>query len=340
MKPVTIIIWLNLAAIAVLVMVYPQLMISPGALLEGHADLTGDCFACHTPFLRSAPENCIACHKLDDIGIRTTTGKKIEKKPGQVPFHQRLMESDCVACHSDHQGVKVYRLIHRFSHDLLKESGREQCKACHDKPDDTLHQPITMNCNACHETGKWTPAAFDHNRYFTQSGSRDCLDCHKPYDDRLHRNSRAACDSCHTTREWVPAKFDHRSYFSATNDRLCSGCHATLDDRLHRQLRGSCDSCHTIEAWKPATFDHDDYFRFDRHHDTECETCHTGHDYSKYTCYGCHEHSPAGVREEHMEEGIRDFSQCTECHRSGDEHEAERIWKQKRGLSSGTKYDD
>ena len=32
-------------------------------------------------------------------------------------------------------------------------------------------------------------------------------------------------------------------------------------------------------------------------------------------CYGCHEHTPANIRAEHEEEGIRDFENCVECHR-------------------------
>ena len=75
------------------------------------------------------------------------------------------------------------------------------------------------------------------------------------------------------------------------------------------------------------TFEHEKYFRFDKHHRTECETCHMENDYNKYTCYGCHEHSRSKVREEHVEEGIYKYEICVECHRSGDEHEAERIWR-------------
>jgi len=43
-----------------------------------------------------------------------------------------------------------------------------------------------------------------------------------------------------------------------------------------------------------------------------------------YTCYGCHEHTPAKIRAEHEEEGIRDFSDCVQCHRSAQEEPRER----------------
>ena len=163
------------------------------------------------------------------------TGLPIAKEKKNVAFHQKLIEEDCVACHSDHKGVKAFRPIGQFSHELLQSDLQEQCDSCHGRPGDALHQKI----------------------------------------------------------------------------------------------KGNCVQCHTQRAWLPATFDHDDYFRFDRHHDTDCETCHVDNDYANYTCYGCHEHSRSKIREEHVEEGIYEYESCVECHRSGDEDEAERIGRSK-----------
>lgn len=42
---------------------------------------------------------------------------------------------------------------------------------------------------------------------------------------------------------------------------------------------------------------------------------------SRYTCYGCHQHTPANIRGEHIEEGIRNFANCVDCHRSADEED-------------------
>jgi hypothetical protein len=237
----TLIIAINLAVLALLVFALPQLMVSPGRPIEAHADLADNCFACHTPFIGSTAEKCITCHRVEEIGKLTTTGVPIERENKQVAFHQQLIEEDCVACHSEHKGVKPFRPIGRFSHDLLQVATREQCDGCHSKPGDALHQKIDANCSECHSN----------------------------------------------------------------------------------------------EAWLPATFDHRDYFRFDRHHDTECSTCHVDSNYATYTCYGCHEHSRSKIREEHLEEGIYEYENCTECHRSGDEDEAERIWKQRRFETRG-----
>ncbi len=84
-------------------------------------------------------------------------------------------------------------------------------------------------------------------------------------------------------------------------------------------MKGQCGQCHSQQQWKPATLDHDKLFVLDRDHQTECVTCHTNDDYSRYTCYGCHEHQPGKIRSKHMKEGIANFENCVECHRSADE---------------------
>jgi len=162
----TLIIAANLAVLAVLVFALPQLMVSPGQPIEAHADLAEDCFGCHTPFLGSTADKCIACHRVEKIGRFTTTGVAIDQEDKQVAFHQQLIEEDCVACHSEHKGVKPFRPIGRFSHELLQVTTREQCNGCHSRPGDALHQKIENNCNECHTNEAWLPATFDHRDYF------------------------------------------------------------------------------------------------------------------------------------------------------------------------------
>jgi hypothetical protein len=113
----------------------------------------------------------------------------------------------------------------------------------------------------------------------------------------------------------------------------CNDCHDSQrpGDVIHTGAETGCNPCHHTEAWTPATFEHERYFRFDRDHPEDCQTCHTTPgDLSAYTCYGCHEHTPRNIRSEHLEEGIREFEACEDCHRSGDEEEAERAWKKLR----------
>lgn len=225
---VKVILAINLIAITILVFVYPNLMVGPGKLIPGHQALNTDCFACHAPLTGAQSARCVTCHKPEDIGRLTTTGLPVTKPLTATPFHQKLINQDCVACHSDHAGVKRFRPQGHFDHALLNAATRTQCQTCHKSP----------------------------------------------------------------------------------------------TDRLHQQISGNCTQCHSQEKWKPATFDHNKFFVLDRDHTTECATCHVRNDYSRYTCYGCHEHTPAKIRREHVEEGIRSFENCVECHRSADEHGA------------------
>ena len=131
------------------------------------------------------------------------------------------------------------------------------------------------------------------------------------------RGLRRSCNQCHTTEHWAPAAFDHALLPSATLAR-CESCHAAPTDSFHRQITTACTQCHSPQRWKPSTFNHDRFFRLDREHNTTCATCHTNNDLTRYTCFGCHEHTPANVRAHHEEEGIRDLDNCVACHRSAD----------------------
>ena len=240
------IIVLNLLALVALAFAYPQLMISPGALVPAHAELTTDCFACHAPLLGAASERCVVCHALPDIGLRTSKGAALSKPTIKVSFHQELVEQNCMACHSDHQGSKSrQRSKKAFSHALLRPATRERCESCHVAPKNNFHRDLTVGCGQCHQT----------------------------------------------------------------------------------------------EGWKPATFEHDKLFVLDQDHNPPCVTCHTDKDHRRYTCYGCHEHTLANVRRKHQEEGIQNFENCVECHRSAS-GEPERKGKGKgEGAGEGRKRD-
>ncbi len=217
-----IVIALNLIVLVALAFIYPHLMVSPGPLVKGHVELTSDCFACHAPLRGASAGLCIECHAVADVGLRTTKGVPIATGTIKGSFHQALIEQDCMACHSDHQGPKLTKRSRKpFSHVLLKETVRDRCSSCHAAPKDTMHRSLTAECG----------------------------------------------------------------------------------------------QCHLSNAWKPATLDHDKYFVLDRDHQATCETCHKNNDYSRYTCYGCHEHSQAKIREKHVKEGIPNFENCVECHR-------------------------
>lgn len=232
---------INVMILVVIVFVYPHLMVSPGKVIESHHTLETDCFACHTLFTGASSEKCATCHKVEDIGIRSSKGVPLVKKKPSVAFHQGLLEKDCVACHSDHVGVAVYRMRQPFSHQLLANESNKQCNVCHSKPVDNLHKPLSKNCNLCHVTDKWKPASFKHS-LLPRAELENCVSCHKNKTpaDKYHRQASDKCGTCHTTEKWKPASFNHNKYFVLDGKhRRCKMCHRTPDYKQY-----SCYACH------------------------------------------------------------------------------------------------
>ncbi len=190
------------------------------------------------------------------------------------------------------------------------------CYQCHSP----LLGPSDEKCIACHKPGKIGAGKPNKAAFHQQLKEQLCVNCHTDH---------KGADTGKATRV-----FDH-SLLTLTNQNSCESCHSRPQDKLHKDIAKKCDQCHGMDKWKPATLDHSRWFRFDRHHPEKCTDCHENNLFDSYTCYSCHEHSPSNVKREHLEEGIRDFQNCTACHRSGDEHEAERLWweMRQRGIS-------
>ena len=321
MKPLYVFILCSII-LAALAMALPDLLLSPGQLLKGHEKPETSCLSCHQPFGGATSDRCMSCHKPDDIGIRSVAGNPIPADSGKAPFHRALAGKSCTGCHSDHRGTKAALALKTFRHEDLPPDFSNRCIDCHRnrKPADNIHRTLSSNCAACHGTKQWKPATFDHRRFAASSG-RQCISCHrteKP-NDNLHLNAAtASCGACHGTKQWKPATFDHRR-FAASSGKQCISCHRTEkpNDNLHlNAATASCGACHGTKQWKPATFDHNRYFPLDRDHRTSCRTCHPGPSgYKTYTCYNCHEHSPANIAGEHREEGIYRYDNCIKCHR-------------------------
>jgi hypothetical protein len=247
MKPIIkIILILNLTILAVLVFAYPHLMVSPGKLIEAHKTLETDCFTCHTTFLGASAEKCITCHKVADIGILTTKGMpKLTTKP-TINFHQKLTAQDCITCHSDHDGVALYRNKHKFSHALLDTASRTQCNACHQKPKDEKHRQVSDTCSQCHSSEKWKPATFDH-KLLEKAELEQCTNCHKAKvpTDKLHQQVSAKCGQCHSTEKWKPARFDHDKWFIFDDEHeRCTTCHRIPDTKTPDYKQYTCYFCH------------------------------------------------------------------------------------------------
>jgi hypothetical protein len=194
----------NLVVLILIAVFWPQLMVAPGHVMPAHQSFETDCFACHRPFIGSRPALCVKCHKPAQIGLVTTKGLAIANERKLTPFHQDLLEPDCIACHSDHKGVKVFRPIGQFSHDLLKVARRDQCSGCHQAPLDAMHQGSVGACGQCHSQQAWTPATFDHESLFSLTGDH-----------------QASCNTCHVGK-------DYRTY-------TCYGCHEHTRSKIREE---------------------------------------------------------------------------------------------------------
>jgi len=208
--------------------------------------------------------------------------------PGDLSKGHIELEKDCMKCHS-----------------IFRGAAGEKCVSCH-KPK---------------EIGLFTVKG---EKIFRKENSKEKTIFHKTL-------QKETCDVCHTDHagkepKFLIHEFSHEVLEASLRDK-CLSCHDNPKDTLHEKNIENCSACHKTEKWIPAEFEHEKYFRFDKHHPPRCKDCHLNKNYKEYTCYECHEHTPSKMREEHYEEGIRNFEKCELCHRSGDEHEAKRIWE-------------
>ncbi|MCU0509548.1 MAG: hypothetical protein MUC34_14375 [Anaerolineae bacterium] len=332
-----------------------------GFALEGaHAQIScGGCHvaASHEDYAR-APTNCVECHAEDDAhrGALGTDcrachtpqrweGANFDHTQTSFPLTGGHLSADCAGCHADE----------RYADTPV------ECVACH-REDDAHDEGLGQACAQCHTPDDWQDAKFDHAATtFPLEGSHSeaacqechvagrlkgtpaqCVECHAE-DDAHGGRFGADCAQCHTPDDWEDATFDHATTaFPLTGAHQqvrceqchrdgrfsgmstdCASCHE--DPAYHRGLFAQgCDACHATAGWQPARLDLTHSFPLS--HGTpavsSCRTCHADTLFG-YTCYGCHEHDPAEMQEEHADEGIADIGDCAGCHPNGQKDEAE-----------------
>ncbi len=211
----------NLVGLGVLIVWWPNFMISPGPLTPAHADVATDCFACHVPFRGAVAPKCVTCHAVATIGSRTTKGAMLTSPRPKVGFHQQLSTPNCLTCHTGHEG-SAFALGHRqsFSHALLQPAAGAKCETCHTAPDTAAHRGASATCGQCHGQQAWKPANFEHAKYFLLDGphATPCATCHLNND-----TGRYTCFGCH---EHQPAAIRAKHVREGIpNFEDCARCH-------------------------------------------------------------------------------------------------------------------
>ena len=172
--------------------------VQPGKLSKHHSNLENNCNECHTSYRGVVRENCVTCHAAQT---------EILKKQNTA-FHSSI--TSCTGCHFEHQGgdASITKMDHTHlalvATEMLKQgsSGAESagfgvtsifqaarkdfhgtdtvlektlsCAYCHSNQD--RHRTLFgSDCSTCHDTTKWTIAAFRH----PLPTSRDCSQCHQ-----------------------------------------------------------------------------------------------------------------------------------------------------------------
>ncbi len=275
------------------------------ALAGKHGDVL--CAECH-PSARSLADLqltsmlCVSCHLEDDA-------------------HNGELGQNCDVCH-DPAGWKEAVFDHSSTGFLLEGGHADlDCENCHATATYQGVDPLCVSCHledephngqfgsdcaTCHVVISWQEVIFSHQGEY----AADCTACHSA--DKPANHYAGQCSACHLTSAWRPATFDHQA--SGAVD--CLSCHTA--DKPANHFGGQCSICHSTSAWEPASFDH----TFPLNHgdaNQQCDLCHTNNTYPAYTCYGCHEHSPADIRNEH--EGVSNLNDCVRCHWDGQEHE-------------------
>jgi hypothetical protein len=256
-----------------------ETLVMPGKVIEGHADIEGQCRKCHQPFKKEGQiALCLDCHKA--------VAQDVASKAG---YHGTVSEKPCRECHAEHLGrpAKIVKLDEtRFDHRLTdflllgKHSG--------------------VKCAACHPAGKKFREA-----------AHVCESCHRK--DDVHRGSLGPdCQRCHSESDWKKAKLDHdKTHFPLRGKHIppkCTACHKTQNFKetpkecvgCHRQddvhkvkLGAECAKCHNDKDWKNTVFDHSKtrFPLLGAHGKTRCMACHKSQSFKdapSSQCVACH----------------------------------------------------
>lgn len=298
-------------------------LFSPGALnasskagvpqggVQSHAQLGGNCGACHAPPWSKATmaDRCLACHT--DVQAQLAAGG---------PLHGLLAAGrECRTCHTEHQGATgALTSFAHFDHDCTAfkltgahravdckachagstyKGASQACSACHAEPAVHLGR-FGTGCGLCHSTTNWTTVAgagtglanFDHaSTGFKLTGAHQSIDCKACHAGSGFKGLSSSCVSCHA-EPLVPV--------------------------IHKVRYGvGCTGCHSTSTFRGAKFTHAVFAVNHGKKDNTCATCHQDQsNFTVYTCYNCHHHTPEKEARRHARRNVAKLDNCIDCH--------------------------
>ncbi len=271
-----------------------QMLLTPGDLIQAHANIESQCKKCHEHFDQSNQSPlCLDCHK----GIQQDIHKH-KNFHGSMTHHEI---DNCKTCHSDHLGRDA---------DIV---GLDKDNFNHQHTGFPLKgQHLNLDCKGCHneknKSGKKKFTDFKIKK-------SECVDCHKDvHKGKLGDN----CSQCHSEKGWLKSDFNHDKtdfpLLGGHQQLPCSSCHLNqqykgtqtacvachLSKDKHFGVMGKkCQNCHEEQKWTKIRFSH--------HKDTDFDL--TGH-HKKLACESCHLKN----------QSLKLSQQCIDCHKDDDIH--------------------
>jgi hypothetical protein len=206
---------------------HPDEMWSSGKLSKAHANLEGNCQACHVePFVAVRDDACIACHAQVHGHADPARIAAARPAPGAAARLQLAVsaafnkpQGGCVGCHTEHEGAGA-----------MPATAQRFCTDCHASLDSRLHDTRLKHAG---------DFGTDHPEFRPAilTGGPDKTD-RAP---AVQRISLAA-----HPREDSGLKFPHRLHLSTTNGVARMAQTLAADDGFGRSL--ACKDCHVADA--------------------------------------------------------------------------------------------
>jgi len=144
------------------------------------------------------PLGCLSCHSTTEWKDLT----KFDHTQTDFPLIGSHRAVTCVECHKP-PNMELTLLHVDFT------NAPKGCDQCHENPHADQFGDKASDCAACHNSNKWRPSLFDHEKtaFSLKGGHQD-----------------VACSACHTLKKTVG---DNLVLFYKPTPKTCEACHGT-----------------------------------------------------------------------------------------------------------------